>query len=48
MTRLPPQAAFRYMMGAGAREWPDTEWEAFQRVAATFVAEAFGPEVANE
>ena len=38
---LTPQPAFHFLMGAGARIIPEEEWMIFQKMAVTFVVEAF-------
>ena len=42
LTTLPPRQAFHYLMGAGAKEISEMEWEKFQRAAVTFVSRVFG------
>ena len=42
LTRLAPQEAFHYLMGAGAREASKGEWAKFQCAAVGFVEKVFG------
>jgi len=41
MLALDMEAAFHFLMGAGARSTNTTEWETFQRRAAQFVQDVF-------
>ena len=48
LSELPPQEAFHFVMGAGARSSPEDQWCAFQALAVLFVARTFEHNRAGE